>query len=231
MILSKSPSGLERFSFLDEFELSNKIRHEMHIAARSAIRQFSQKHLITSEKASTLAEVRDALANKNISPDALQYGINDFSEHLILSINGNSIDMKIGLFPKKKKSRDIILTADKNGIHTPIEAKHTADSIADLILAIEGWLPEYYSIEDKCLAEEKQKRMACEIALDLLKRTVRPILEKKNYEFSVMYGGDRNTAKVRIFMNDIISMSINVNLTEDFINPITKVVDSLPEKE
>ena len=106
-----------------------------------------------------------------------------------------------------------------------------ADSIADLILAIEGWLPEYYSIEDKCLAEEKQKRMACEIALDLLKRTVRPILEKKNYEFSVMYGGDRNTAKVRIFMNDIISMSINVNLTEDFINPITKVVDSLPEKE
>ena len=231
MILRRRLCGLAQFSMLDEIDVNHKVRVAKLNASRNTIKEFTQKYLQKSEKECTLSEVRDAIISRNIRPEALQHETNDFSDSLTLNIKGDIINMKVRLFPKKRDGDKITVTVNQHDIQAYIDIKSTPESIADFILAIEGWLPEYHLIEDNIVTEEKQKRMAYDLALDLLKRTVKPILDKKNYEHSVTDLEDSSNATVNIYINETITMSLDVNLMEDFVGPITKVVDSLPEKE
>jgi hypothetical protein len=92
-----------------------------------------------------------------------------------------------------------------------------------------AWIPEYLMIEERMLAEEKQRKLACGIALDLLKKRLGQILDDKGYEHNVIWREYEDRAKIRITVSEIFQISLEVNLLEDFLGQVTQIVESLPE--
>lgn len=74
----------------------------------------------------------------------------------------------------------------------------------------------------------KQKEIACEIAFDALKRTMTPILEEKGY-MNFSFSTFKETAHIDVQFNGGVSISINVELLEDFLDETMNVLQSLPQ--
>lgn len=202
------------------------VRQKQREMSEHAFKTLSAKHLERTEKSCTLAQVKEAFGSR--PGITTSYFINDFIENLTLTSGGVDFELTIAQFPKEKKNHAINLMIGKYLLHHSFTSKSTAESVADLIAALIEWFPEYLAIEEKVQQEEKQKKLACEIALDMLKRTIEPILEEKGYTSSCITS-HRETAQIRVEYNNSISMNIRVELLEDFLDGAVRIIQSLPQ--
>ena len=201
------------------------VRKEQREQSAKAFKTFSSEHLRKAEKACTLAQVRDEFGTR--PGITMSYFINDFIENLTLTSGDVDFELTIAQFPKEKKNHAINLTVGKNVLHRSISSKSTAESVAEFMAALIGWFPEYLAIEEKVETVEKQKILACDIAFDLLQRTIKPLLEEKgctDYSLSSF----RDTAQIKLKYNGGVCVNISVGLMEDFLDSTKNIVQSLP---
>lgn len=107
-----------------------------------------------------------------------------------------------------------------------IDYYSTPESIVDFLFAITEWIPEYEAIEENIRANEKQKKMTCDIAYTILQRNIRRKLQEKGYTCDI--NQFEYEANFRINFSGGISLSYEINLLEDFSFQLEKIVDSLP---
>lgn len=201
------------------------VRQKQREMSDQAFKTFSAEHLRRAEKSCTLAQVKEALGSR--PGITINYFINDFIENLTLTSGGMDFELTFAQFPKEKKNHAINLMVGKNLLHHSFTSKSTPEGVAEFILALIGWFPEYVAIEEKVEQEAKQRKLVCEIALDMLKRAVEPILKEKGYTSSSITS-HRDTAHIRVQYDNSISMNIKVELMEDFLDSVLCIVKSLP---
>ena len=178
-----------------------------------------------------MAEVRDALISKGVSQDRITHSATEYLDHLEVKINGVTFKLDIPLFPKKRKGRSIRFASIEHHFHQELELKSVPEGVADFILAVADWVPEYLMIEERITNEEKQRKLACEIALDLLKKTLGKMLDDKGYEQNVIWRDHENRASIKIIVSEIFQISLEINLMEDFLGQVTRIVEALPDNK
>lgn len=212
-----------------KFGVESRIREEKKKISDKALKGFMKKH-IRRDIASpcTLSQIRESLLCKGFDETAVKYHIDDFREELEVTSDGMSITMDIPQFPKESLNRGISLQIYGGEIQHRFHRESSPDDIADFVTAVFEWLPEYLSIEEKIWAEEKQKEIACHLASDLLTRTIGARLEEKGYQYDYHSNEYRNVGGLTIHLSNSVKMKFEVDLMKDFMEQISKVVDSLP---
>lgn len=224
MIINKSSFSLSFPTFDDDiFFKVSEMKHEEY---RKAFKALSEKHLVRSERACTLAQVRDAIGTSE--GVVLQYSIDSFLEKLTVKVNGADFELSIGLFPKKKTQNKISMTVKNPSLHHSLSENLTPESIVAFVRGIAQWIPEYLSIEEKVEAAEKRKRMACDIAYDLFQRSLEPVMEEKGYH-DYRFSRHSDKAHIAVKSGNGTSFRIDVNLLEDFHDTVLKIAQSLPQ--
>jgi hypothetical protein len=212
-----------------KFSIQSKIWEEKRKISDQALKGFMKKHIRRDIAIPcTLAQVRDSLICKDIKETAVRYNIDDFREELEVTSEGMSITMDIPQFPKESRSRGISLQIYGGEIKHRLRRESSPDDIADFIISVFAWLPEYLSIEEKIRAEEKQKEIACNLASDLLTRTVGARLEEKGYRYDFHNNEYDPIAGLTVYLGNGVEMKFEVDLMKDFMEQICKVVDTLP---
>lgn len=230
MILTSSifPDPFESDDF--SFSASSRIRVEQHECSKKAIKELSKKYIQKGEVLCTLVQLREKLISRGVCAERCKYQKNDFAERLDVTLADTDFNITIPLFPKQDPKKGIKLIVGKGVVHEILDSYVTPESAADFILGIYEWLPEYYGIELRIQEEEMQKQKVRNLALDLLKRNIGAILEEKGYKYDV-YPPYRNKASIIITLSDVFKMTLEVNLMEDFLNQVRRVVESLPANE
>lgn len=207
--------------------IAYKILQEKKDKADKAIRKFIKKHLQSGDFRCTLKEVHDALIERGIDPNIMSHQTNDFRDILEVKDHNALITLSIPLFPRNK-GKSIDFSVNSNEIHEFLDLYSTPESVADYLIAVSDWLPEYMSIGERLMAEEKQRRMACDIALDLLNKTMGEKLSSKGYQYDISHWVGNDDASLMISYGDSIRMTIQVNLLKDFLSDLTRIIDCLP---
>lgn len=211
------------------YSVTEKIRKEQYNLSKKAFDRFDKEYITFRDSACTLIEVRDELIIRGVKESGLMHNVNDFSDRLEITIKEIIYKLDIPLFPKSNARRAIGLTTVNLGLCHNFEITSSPSGIAEFIIALSDWMPEYLSIEERIIAEDKQRRIACEIAIDLLRKTIGEVIEKKGYDYSVTNWEQSNKANLRINFCEAFSMSIEVNLLEDFLIKLSRVIESLPD--
>ena len=216
------PYALPR-SFEDDIYYA--VRREQREQSDKTIKKLSTKHLQRTETPCTLEQVRDAFGNR--TGITISYFKNEFIENLTMKSRGVDFELTIAQFPQKKKNHPINLMVGNHLINHSLTSKHTPESVAEFMAAFIGWFPEYVAIEERVTQAQKQKQLACEIAFDMLKRTLEPILEDKGYtSHEIFQNNDR--AQIRVKYGEAICLTMIVELLEDFLDGAVKIAQSLP---
>lgn len=219
------------FEFGDfSFSTSRRIREEQYECSKKAIKTLTKKHIQNGEVLCTLAQLQEELISRGVRADSCKYQKNDFAERLDVNLAGTDFNISIPLFPKQDPEKGIKMMVGKGVVHENLDSYVTPKSAADFILGVSEWLPEYYDIEIRIQQEEMQKQKVRDLAIDLLKRNIGAILEEKGYKY-VVYANYSNKASLIITFSDIFTMTLEVNLMEDFLDQVRRVVESLPANE
>ena len=218
------PLNLENISYAT----TCKIREVQRDNFEKTIKELTIKLIKKSETRFTLAQVRDALISKGVNAENCQYVKSDFAERLDINLAEADFNLNIPLFPKQDPKRGITLNIAKARLHKDLNYDSTPESVAELILAISEWLPEYYAIEIRIQEEEMRKQTIRELAADLLKRNIGAILKEKGYEYTVLSSPITDKASLIIKFSKAFKMTLEVDLMEEFLDQVRKVAESLP---
>lgn len=210
----------------DESSIQLEIHRQQYGQRRKAFKAFKETHLV-SGKSVSLEDVGRILTVRDGSY-VIEHIKTSICEQLHVCMDGIQIELDKPLFPKRKNPQ-IAINIPSIAIREHIGSSYTADSIADFLIAVKEWVPEYMAIEENVMIQEKQRQMACKIAFDLMKRTIEPVLDRKNYHYNLIGPDYNNKANIRITSNEIISINIDVDLLEDFLEKLVAVLESLPE--
>ena len=224
-----NPFDLELEDF--HFSAARRIREEQHECSEKAVKELKEKHIHKGEVLCTLGQVHEALLSKGVSADRCTYIKNNISERLDVYLTETNFNLTIPLFPKQDPRKGITLLVGKSELHERIDSYVTPEGLADFILGISYWLPEYYGIELRIQEEEMQKQKVRDIALDLFKRNIGAILEAKGYKYRFYPPFKNNKASLTITFSDIFNMTLEVDLMEDFLDQVKRIVESLPANE
>ena len=220
---------------IDDFDFSEsvqgKIWKEQRDLSKKALERFDKEYIRSRDIACTLIEVRDELIARGVAQSGLKHTVNDFSDKLEVSINQIVYELNIPLFPKRKAGRRIDLSTGKIGVHRDFEITTSPAAIAEYIIALSEWMPEYLSIEERITGEEKKKNIACDIALDLLKKKFDDILTAKGYQYEINRFGGSNIATLSISIGTALIMSFRIELLDDFLFQLTRIIESLPDNQ
>ena len=224
MILSSRP--FFNTSDLFEDDIYYKVREQQREESDRAFKKFTAEYLQKGEETITLAQLRDAFASSKTLP--MKYFINDFIEKIVVTIDGLDYDFTIPQFPKDKKEKGIHMSVSKYNLMQNLSPKHTPESIVAFVYAIAEWIPKYAAIEERVEAAHKQRQLACTIAYDALERATRPILEEKGHAECRFYRRD-NIAHIKVRFSSGAKISIEVDLLEEFLGDVQRIVQSLPQ--
>lgn len=229
MILTRSHMISD--SFFDMFDFSTRfnVQTEQRNLSYRTFNKFREKYMKEGQERCSLALVREILIQRGMKPEALEHSVNDFRDELSVAINDATIVAKVPLFPKHKKTRDVEISVADTAIHERLKGTSTPESVADIIQAVEEWLPEYHLVEKQAIIEEEKKQLARKIAINLLEHTVGDKLREKGYEYSVSKMSAEK-ARVRIVVSDVTVISLEVSMLENFHDEVAGIVDALPPK-
>ena len=217
-------STLSSFDF-DEYSIHQEIHRQQYEQTRKAFKSFKENHLVTGQSVD-FGNLERILIERDNSY-VIEHLETSMSDHLKVCIDGTEIELDKPLFPKRKNPY-ISINIPSIAIREQIESKYTPDSIVDFLIAVKDWIPEYLSIEENAMIQEKQRQMACTMAFDLIKRTIEPILDGKNFQHTLIGPEYNNKASLRIAVSDAFVITLEVNLLEDFLDQVVKYVESLP---
>lgn len=224
-MIRRRPSfdSLSGFEF-DDYSIQQKIQSLQHEQTREAFKYLREKHLVSGEPC-CLESLGRILSERGSS--LIEHQETSISDHLHVYIDGVEFELDKPLFPKRKHNY-ISINIPSICVREQIKAEYTPESIAVFLEAVKQWIPEYLSIEEKVVAQEKQRQMACKMAYDLMKRTIEPILEDKGYYYYLLEPNQNNKARIRINSEEMISLDISVDLLENFLEKLVNIVESLP---
>lgn len=232
-MLGQRPSYSSLVSFdnfdsyaFDEFSIQQEVRSKQYEETRRAINNFREKYLVSGQSC-RLEEIGEILTERGNSY-VIEHLETSISDHLQVSIDGLEFELDKPIFPKRKHAF-LTINIPSICLREHIEAEYTPESFADFLEAVKQWIPEYLSIEEKVISQEKQRLMACTLAFDLMKRTIEPILERKGYYCSMLGPSYANKASIRINSDEMISLDLTVDLLEDFLEQLVNIVESLPQ--
>lgn len=208
------------------YPIEIKIKEQQHKLAYKTLKRLDREHIIVGNTNCILMDVEYALLNKGLCPNQMVHSVNDFCDELEITINGIIYNLNIPLFPRHKKGSGITFSVLNNAIHKYIDAFATPDSVADFVMSVSLWIPEYFAIEERIKAEEQQKTIACDLSMDLLKKNICMKLEAKGYVNAISRVDDM--ARIRVALGGSSNLSFEVGLLDDFLDHITRIVDSLP---
>ena len=212
-----------------DFIISSKVSSRQMDLANKTIRSLMQENLKSGGHCS-VADIRDAFLANETGAHIKNYLINDFIEEMDVEIKGVKFHVSIPLFPKRAESESVRFEIPKERISRHFKAETDPDSVVELLTAIASWMPEYYKVEDTIREEEKKKRIACDLAMDLLKRSIGGKLEEKRYTFFARHSYVNHRGTLEIDGGKGLRMIMHVDLLEDFLEDMTRIVDSLPPR-
>lgn len=213
------------------YSVTEKIRKEQYNLSKKAFDRFDKEYITFRDSACTLIEVRDELIIRGVKESSLMHNVNDFSDRLEITIKEIIYKLDIPLFPKSNARRAIGLTTVNMGLCHNFEITSSPSGIAEFIIALSDWMPEYLSIEELIIGEEKKKNIACDIALDLLKKKFDDILTAKGYQYEINRFGGSNIATLSISIGTALIMSFRIELLDDFLFQLTRIIESLPDNQ
>ena len=218
-----SSGSISGFEF-DDYSIQQKILSQQREQTREAFKYFREKYLVPGEPCylEGLGRVLSERGNSQI-----EHQETSISDHLHVYMDGVEFELDKPLFPKRNHNH-ISINVPSICAREQIEAEYTPESIAVFLEAVKQWIPEYMSIEEKVVAQEKKRQMAYKMAFDLMKRTIEPILENKGYYYYLLEPNHHNKARIRINSDEMISLDISVDLMEDFLAKLVNLVESLP---
>lgn len=220
---------------IDDFDgsesIHEKIWKEKYNLSRKTLRRLDKEYIRLRDSACTLIEVRDELIARGVGESSLKHTVNDFSDKLEVSINDIVYELNIPLFPKRKAGGEIGLSTGDRGIRHNFEITSTPAGIAQFIIALSEWMPDYLSIEERITGEETKKQIACNIALDLLEKTFADTLITKGYQYHINRFGGSKIATLSISIDKALTMTFKIDLLEDFLLQLTRVIESLPDNQ
>ena len=218
------------FNDIDELDFQTKINieREMHDAATKTIRRLVQEHIKTGPICS-IADIRDSIVKRNIQSRIINYVCNDFTEEMNVVIDGTEFNLSRPLFPKRKEPASIQVQIPNESIHQYINPETEAEGVVDFLASLAGWMPEYRMIEERYREEQKKKRIACDLAFDILRRSIGKKLEDKGYQCKASQS-PYTSGTLRIDGGKGFKITMTVDLLEDFLEDMTKIVDSLPSR-
>mgnify|MGYP003508353937 FL=1 len=216
--------GSEMFSFENRYNY--ELRQRKHQAHNQAFGRFKQK-LVGSQTPCELEDVKNLLLGGGVPVHKLEHHKNTIIDCLKIQCDGDYIEITRSLFPKGKSGNIKIVGRDQN-IYCTISDRATPESIAEFLLSLLDWIPEYMLIDEKLKAEMKQEEMALQIAFDLLDRVVCPMLDQKGYDYDLDTMVNRNKASLRIKISAALMITLEVDLLQEFLDQVVKYVESLP---
>ena len=207
-----------------------RIMEEQEKAQKSNLNKLICKH-ISIGKGSCLCsaeELYKALKSSGVDEEHITLSIDDFSERVSVTINEVGFDIYMPTFPKEKMEKDISIHIADHSIVTRVSRKALPGSIVNFLSAVSDWIPQYAAIEENIRIEEEKKRLASTIAFDLIKQITEEKLNEKMYSFDISYNCYRNKADIRVYCGESIELSLNISLTENFLDDLNLLLDSLP---
>ena len=216
--------GSEMFSFENRYNY--ELRQRKHQAHNQAFGRFKQK-LVGSQTPCELEYVKNLLLGRGVPEHNLEHHKNTIIDCLKIQCDGDYIEITRSIFPKGQ-SGDIKVVGRAQNIYCTMRDRSTPESIAEFLLSLLDWIPEYMQIDEKLKAEMKQEEMAIQIAYDLLERVVSPMLDQKGYDYNLDTMVNRNKASFRIKISEALMITFEVDLLQDFLDQVVKYVESLP---
>ena len=216
--------GSEMFSFENRYEY--ELRQRKHQAHNQAFGRFKQK-LVGSQTPCQLEDVKNLLIGRGVPEHKLEHHQNTIIDCLKIQCDGDYIEITRSIFPKGQTG-DIKVVGRTQNIYCTMRDRSTPESIAEFLLSLLDWIPEYMQIDEKLKAEMKQEEMALQIAYDLLERVVSPMLDQKGYDYNLDTMVNRNKASFKIKISEALMITFEVDLLQDFLDQVVKYVESLP---
>jgi hypothetical protein len=212
------------------YDLDDKIKEEERRHSIDALKRHAGEKLCKGPETS-LKAIYENLLSKGICETDIEFTSTEIRDILTIKFGQHVFNLSFILFPKGNGNRDFLFSVKDTEISKYIQTNNTPDSIADFILAVNGYMPEYCSIKEAVIVREKQKIVARGIALDLIHKNICARLSEKGYETVVNGSEYYDKANVTIPASKDININIDVNLlSEDLYQQIKKLVDALPEK-
>lgn len=212
------------------FDEEIKLREKQLDATNLALNKFKLV-LAKSQEECNITDVKKALIERGVAESDLEHHRNDIIDCLEIHFKNRHVQLGKHLFPKRSLDKGLRFNVKSYPIAEILERTYTSESIAVFILSVIDWLDVYDKFEVQLKQEREQEKIASGIALDLLKRVAETTLSNKGYKYNVGHGRNSNKATLRISVDGEISMNFEVNLLENFVDKLIRVLESLPENE
>lgn len=217
------------FNHLDfgrsEWESEHAIIAKKYEKQKEDLQEMAVRIIRKGEECS-LGDIKDALKARGMSNSIIRYTHDDFREELDVQIGNSEFNLVKALFPNRRRPHSISISLMPDEVKKSIDPMAEPDSIIEYLMEIVAWLPSYLSIEEEIRAKIRQDMMACEIAMDLIRRLIGAKLEEKGYSFSLH--SKREIASLEVRISSDIKISYRINLLGDYLHDITGLVESLP---
>ena len=216
-------------NILEDCGLEKRVKEEQRRQSIDTLRRLAEENFRPGDDTSIKA-IYDALIDRDIDKTSITQTSSQIRDILNIKLEKHEFSISYIVFPKGNGRKEFSFSVAQTEISQYIPLNNTPESIADFILAVRDYLPEYCEIEKKVMVREKQNRIARELAMDLLQKNICNIAVEKGYESDVIGSIYNDNAQVMIHVSNAIKIKIDVNLLdEDMFNQITKLVKALPE--
>ena len=215
--------------FADELDFANeqRLRVRQNKESKSAIKKFKSK-LISCDEQCQLEDIQKQLTARGIPQKDLEHQKSTLINRLKLQHKGSQFELSLPLFPKRDYLENLTIHIKPHNIRWNIASTSTAESITEFLIAAMEWIPVYDQIAEQLKIEVKQEELACQIAFDLIKRVVDEKMEGKGYKYQLFQVYKSSKADLIIYFSDACSITFEIALLKDFLDPVTLLIDSLP---
>lgn len=207
---------------------SNRLLEKQSEATNQALEAFSSC-LVNGNKICELADVKKALIERGVPENGLTNLKNKISDRLELEFQGCRIEINIPQFPRQSDLRKCRISVKSHDFTHFIETNRTPETLAEFLLKVIDWLPEYEKIEEEFKQKIEQEKLAKKISYDLLKRVAEEILDKKGYGYKISENGYSNKASLRINTSCAFTTIMEVDLLGDFHDDLVRYLEALPD--
>ena len=231
MTIFRRPHFATRLGFLYnvDYEERSKVENEKRLQSTCQIKKLLS-HIEEREELCTLAEVKSIIDSSDTGDICNNYIANDFTEEMDVTIDRTEFKLNIGLFPKSKRETGIQISVVDEKIHTTLNCRCKPESVVQFMRELAAWMPEYLMIELKWREELKKKELASDIAFDVLKRIIAEKLEEKGYVFRIENTHYQYRARIEIALVEGVDITVKINLLDEFLDEVTRIIDSLPSR-
>lgn len=206
---------------------SNRLLEKQSEATNQALEALSSC-LVNGNNICELADVKKALIERGVPENGLTHLKNKISDRLELEFKGCRIEINIPQFPRQSDLRKCRISVKSHDFTHFIETNRTPETVAEFLLKVIDWLPEYEKIEEELKQKLEQEKLAAQIAYDLLKKVAGNILDEKGYVYQIFKNNSSNKASLIINTSKAFSTTLEVRLLDNFYDDIVKHLEAMP---